>query len=391
MTNRLLKPSHITPVLLLAIAVAASAAPPTPTRLDSVSAWRERLLRAADEAEHQLSALLGDAFGTADATPSRPNGLFLVAPDGAESRISTKTGETPHATPRVVLVVHGLDEPGNIWDQLIPAIQHAGHNVARFDYPNDQPAALSADLLADALTDLRAAGCEHVDLVCHSMGGLIALDVLSRPAFHDARAAWPHIDRYITLGTPFGGSPFARLRALAEVRDRVERWIDSDRRDLNALLDWSSDGNGEAGDDLMPGSPYLVALADRELPAGIASTAIIARMADIAPPDLSELTESWILRRVAGDAEIEAIAAAIRRASLEVGDGVVPESSARARPIEDTAVVRSNHRDMIATVRPIESIRRAIHPDAPERVPPAIPIVLERLASPVPAATSPDH
>lgn len=371
---------------LLLCAAVAGATPPAPSRADSLSAWRERLLKAADDAERQLSLLLEDALGTRDAEPSRPNGLHLITSDGAEHAINA-AADSPAAQEHVVLLIHGLDEPGNIWDQLIPALQREGHTVVRFDYPNDQAAALSADLLADALANLHAAGCNSVDLICHSMGGLIALDALTRPSLD--RGDWPRVERYITLGTPFGGSPFARLRALAEVRDRVERWLDSDRKDSSALFDWSSDGNGEAGDDLMPGSPYLTELEGRELPEGLASTAIIARMADVTPPDLSELTDSWLFRRIAGDAEIESIAGAIRSASLEVGDGVVPESSARARTIDDTVVLRSNHRDMIATVRPIEALRRAIDPEAPERVPPAIPIILERLATPDPAITAP--
>ncbi len=349
---------------------------------DAVAAWRERLLNAADEAERRLGALLSTAIGTSDATPARANGLHLIQADRSEAAVSPAV-LAPALPPdgRVVLLIHGLDEPGSIWDELIPALQDAGYTVVRFDYPNDQAASSSADLLADALATLGTSGCRRVDLVCHSMGGLLALDVLTRPAFDEARASWPRAERYITLGTPFGGSPFARLRALAEVRDRVERWLDSDRKDRNAIMDWSSDGNGEAGDDLMPGSHYLKDLTARSLPEGLAATAVIARMADVTPPDLSPLTDSWMFRRIAGDAEVESIAAALRRAALEVGDGVVPESSARAITIQDTVVVAANHRDMIGSIGPLDSLRRAVDPNAETRVPPAIPVVLERLAA----------
>lgn len=382
---------HVRSAPMLALSVVAGGAcaltpPGTPSSdrgtTDAVAAWRERLLNAAEEAERHLGTLLSAAIGTSDATPARANGLHLIQADHSEVAVSPAV-LAPALRPdgRVVLLIHGLDEPGSIWDELIPALQDADYTIVRFDYPNDQAAVTSADLLADALATLHASGCRRVDLVCHSMGGLLALDVLTRPAFDKARASWPRFERYITLGTPFGGSPFARLRALAEVRDRVERWLDSDRKDRDAILDWSSDGNGEAGDDLMPGSHYLKDLTSRSLPEGLAATAIIARMADVTPPDLSPLTDSWMFRRIAGDAEVESIAAALRRAALEVGDGVVPESSARAVLIQDTVVVTANHRDMIGSIGPLDTFRRAVDPNAPKRVPPAIPIILERLAA----------
>lgn len=363
-----------------------TATPPPKASGDSVAAWRDRLLKAADDAERRLGTLLAQTIGTSDATPSRANGLHLVHADSTESTV-TPDALSPALDPagRVVLLIHGLDEPGSIWDELIPALHHAGYTVVRFDYPNDQPAIESADLLADAISTLEESGCQRLDLVCHSMGGLLAMDVLTRPAFAAAPASWPRIERYITLGTPFGGSPFARLRALAEVRDRVERWLNSDRKDRNAILDWSSDGNGEAGEDLMPGSPYLKDLIARPLPGHVATTAIIARMADVTPPDLSAITDSWIFRSVAGDSDIESIAAALRRAALEVGDGVVPESSARAIAIEDTIIVAANHRDMIGSIGPLDSFRRAVDPHASKRVPPAIPVILDRLAAPLDA------
>src|SRR5690606_22566445 len=87
-------------------------------------------------------------------------GCFLYAPvavagdgggdgDGAtraEAWIPVADAAGP-ATDRVVLLVHGLDEPGDIWDDLTPALHEAGHTVVRFNYPNDQDPALSADAL----------------------------------------------------------------------------------------------------------------------------------------------------------------------------------------------------------------------------------------------------
>lgn len=351
---------------------------------EALAAWRTRLLRAAEDAERRVAHLLDRAIGEADAAPARPNGLHLVLPSGAEVAIA-RAAPNPDtiATRRAVLLVHGLDEPGSIWDQLIPELHAAGHTVVRFDYPNDQGAADSASLLARAMQDLREAGCDRVDLVCHSMGGLIGYDLLTREEFGPSRTSWPRVDRFIALGTPFGGSPFARLRAIAEVRDRVERWLESDRGDRGALFDWKSDGNGEAGADLMPGSAYLSELANRSRPDDIQTTVIIARVADVSAPDLTGLTESWLFRSTVGDAEVESVARAIRGLALQVGDGVVSESSARAIGFEDTVVVSSNHREMIATVQSVEAVRRAMKFPSKGKTPPAVPVVLDRLSKPI--------
>lgn len=356
--------------------------------------WRARVLEAADLAEARLGELLERAIGARETAPlpSARHGISLVS---AEDLARSKG--------RVVLLVHGLDEPGSIWDELIPELHARGHAVARFDYPNDQPARASADLLLGELRQIRAQGITQIDIVAHSMGGLIALDVLTRiegesgvaqgshlsatPARADAI---PSVERLITLGTPFGGSPWARLRAIAEIRDHVERWLTSETRDPRSLLDWSKDGKGEAGLDLLPGSPYLAELLARPMPPETpAMTAIIARLAPEdaklqSPPDLTALTDSWLLRRVIGEGDLEVMVDALRKAALEVGDGVVPESSARALRIEDSVVVRSDHRSMIHRVEVVERVKRLVNghsPDAtPEDVlPPAIPIILDRL------------
>ena len=120
----------------------------------------------------------------------------------------------------LVLLIHGIDEVGPIWDNLAPQLAVRGYAVARFDYPNDQGLADSAALLHDELRSLRARGVVRITLIAHSMGGLIARDVLTSPDAYACRAAGhaglPDITRLITVGTPNHGSPLARLRAVLE-------------------------------------------------------------------------------------------------------------------------------------------------------------------------------
>lgn len=364
------------------LAPASSLASPPDTAAD----WRQRLLTAAEDAERRISELL-EGFGADPGTGSMHGmrGLTVVDADG-----SPVNGWPPSPAPaRVVVLIHGLDEPGSIWNELIPTLNEHGYTVARFDYANDQPASDSAADFAKALATLHDAGVQRIDIIAHSLGGLVTLDLLTSPDLAAARGSMPRIERVVTLGAPFGGSPFARLRAISEIRDHVERWIDSGSRDLSTLVDWTSDGDGQAGLDLLPGSTYLRELASRTPPPDVAFTAVIARMADVRAADITGLTDSWLFRRVAGDEEAEAIADSLRRASLEVGDGVVSESSARAIPFTDTVVVDANHREMIETIEPLDAARRAVGLQDGVRTPPAIPIVLERLGRDTAPSTGP--
>ena len=46
---------------------------------------------------------------------------------------------------QVVLLLHGLDEPGDVWSDVAAELDAAGHAVVRFNYRNDQHPTLSAD------------------------------------------------------------------------------------------------------------------------------------------------------------------------------------------------------------------------------------------------------
>lgn len=73
-----------------------------------------------------------------------------------------------------VLLAHGLDEPGNLWADLGPALEEQGYRVFEFRYPNDQPIHESTLFLAKQLAALLQAEDppDGLHLVGHSMGGL---------------------------------------------------------------------------------------------------------------------------------------------------------------------------------------------------------------------------
>jgi hypothetical protein len=108
----------------------------------------------AIRAERAITNAARDIRNGAATTADGRTGLRLYTPDDEfDWTIVTDGTKLPS---RIVLLVHGLDEPGDIWDDAAVALADAGHTVVRFDYPNDQRIAHSADLLAAALERLKA-------------------------------------------------------------------------------------------------------------------------------------------------------------------------------------------------------------------------------------------
>ncbi len=281
---------------------------------------------------------------------------------------------------RAVLLIHGMDEPGWRWRDLIPALRAAGHPVARFEYPNDGPVADAADLLAQELSKLRQAGVERVDAVTHSLGGLVARDVLTRRAYYGGDgtggATFPAMDRLIMIGPANHGTYAAVLHGVAEVAERAYRAWQGEAGWLNL----SADGRGEAAVDLLPDSVYLRRLNSRPLPAHTRITIVAGRLSPLDAGEVEELlgqieamalredTPPWV-RRLAEPGP-EGAASLIQAAVRGLGDGVVTLDSARLEGVDDFAVVEAGHQSMIT------SLLRS------DRTPPAIPIVLDRLGPP---------
>jgi hypothetical protein len=98
---------------------------------DAALAWLER---RGEGAETTLREALDGAAGRAKG--SRQLGLRLLTAAQDPEKDAPAWGPLPERTPaRLVLLVHGMDEPGGIWDDLAPALAAAGHAVARRSTP----------------------------------------------------------------------------------------------------------------------------------------------------------------------------------------------------------------------------------------------------------------
>jgi len=334
-------------------------------------AYRDGLNAAIQGSVQVLGAVFGeDGLGSVE--PSALGFRVYVPGAGGEGRWADIEGELGE---RVVVLVHGLDEPGGIWDDLAPALAGEGHVVVRFEYPNDQAIALSGASLLGGFGELSERGVERLDLVCHSMGGLVARDALTRDGFGKTGLEVEHL---VTIGTPHGGSPWARLRAVAEIREQVQRWVESEDMDPKRLLGFARDGVGQAGRDLLPGSDFLVDLDTRSLPEGIEVTCIVGRLTTAQGMETGKLLAAGTLRDVVGADDASAIMGAIDRLGRELGDGVVPMSSAVLDGVSDVVILEANHRSMVRRVELGEMIRQGVGMEASDE-PPAIEVVLERL------------
>jgi pimeloyl-ACP methyl ester carboxylesterase len=370
---------------LLALASAAGAQTEPPAAPSQWSAW----LEAAKDLQQRASEAVDAAIDYAQPLPRRDGMAILSAsPEGPTSTPLAEAGPLPQ---RLVVLIHGLDEPGSIWDDLTPTLvaqgepPGAGFGTAVFTYPDDQPITDSSRLLLDELRTLDARGVERIDLVCHSMGGLVARDALTRAgAFGgDVRTpdGLPRVDRLVLVGTPLAGSPWARLRAVAELRQQIVGWASDKSLDPRKLLGFMNDGEGQAGSDLLPGSDFLNELNARPWPEGLAVTSIIGTVTPAEGPDLSWLRESRVLRDMMGDEQADRLAGSLDSLSRSLGDGVVSVESATPRGLPEPAdIVRveATHRGLLKGSA-LEQNARALAGRESQPTPPAIPVILDRL------------
>ena len=266
---------------------------------------------------------------------------------------------------RAVLLIHGLDDVGTIWDELAPALQKHKALVLKFEYPNDQSPRDSASLLLKALSDLRQKGIVHIDLVAHSMGGLVARDALTRKAYVENDSSLPRIGHLIMVGTPNHGSVFARMRIVGEAREQLVHLCKGEAHIPDALID----GAGQAGPDLIPDSPYLCELNSRPMPVGFPITIIAGRMEKKGSERLARLINRKQREGSELTTYLEAMHQCWEKASNSLGDGVVTLDSTKLEGVSDFHVVHGNHRSILNGYFSKNTSA------------PAIPIILETLFS----------
>ena len=183
--------------------------------------------------------------------------------DGASSSSPPVKASTASTT-RPVLLVHGFAGTKSSWSLVAPALSAQGLTVEAMSYP---PLGTSVEQLAERLVAeveriLRRTGADKVHPVGHSLGGVVIAQAIA-----DRRLSG-RVDTVITLGSPFGGSPWAGVLPFVEI--------------VRALR---------------PGSPVLRRVASAPMPAGVRWLSVTAAFDIIVPG----------LRSVPSHAQVETI------------------------------------------------------------------------------------
>ncbi len=351
------------------------------------SRWLAAVTHVSDSAESLAASLAGVWNGMtvrAEERLAESLGVFVLKRQAAPDQDAPGWDRAGTRLPeQVVLLIHGLDDPGTIWTDLAPALDQQGHEVVRFEYRNDQPIARSADSLWEALVDLRARGVHRVDIVAHSMGGLVARDVLTRPSLYNGSTTGhddaPRVGRLIMIGTPNDGSELARLRGIMEWRDLAIRWASAeDRWDLSHLAACIVDGSGEAGTDLLPGSEFLTDLNGRPLPRDVHLTTIIGRAGAEPGGSIGWTGAAVIADAVLGTERATGIKTSLESIASLLGDGAVSSYSATLDGVDDVVYFGADHRSLVRNVSAMQTAKRLVGRDS--ETPPAFQPIFERLA-----------
>ncbi len=252
---------------------------------------------------------------------------------------------------KTIVLVHGLDDPGKVWMNLQPALLKQGYDIWRFEYPDDQPIHESAGLLYQALVKWQVQLGPNIEIIAHSMGGLVSREMLTHPEFSctECQQQRPTVDRLIMIGTPNAGSELARFRYFSEIRDQI---FSGDFHWLGGFVD----GNGEAGEELIPGSLFLTQLNSRRHPAET-EYVIIAGL--LTTNELAQLT----LQLEPVKKLNETIQQISQQVIQKLGDGLVSLDSAALAGVP-LYKVTGTHLTII----------RNVFKDS-QRVPPAIPLI----------------
>jgi pimeloyl-ACP methyl ester carboxylesterase len=249
----------------------------------------------------------------------------MTAPSGVYGW--TRHADPPDA-PVTVVLVHGLDEPGDIWDDVIPALADEPIGLWELRYPNDQAIDRSGAYLADIWSSLPPT--RPVILIGHSMGGLVAREfvgVWRHPANAPSRVAGAPVQAVFLVATPNHGSEWARLRSWLELRDQ---YVNAQEREFS-LFASMRDGAGVAKVDLRPGSEFLRELNQRPWPEGVAVRLIAGDLMD--EGTLRRGLES-LLEQAPNEVSRKILNQWWHKLAGRLGDGVVTVESVRLEGLE---------------------------------------------------------
>lgn len=293
----------------------------------------EKLPGDVDAAKRAVRVFTAEAAPAPTARQARHWGLSL--PESIDDR---------HP---LVVMIHGLDSSWGELSALGNLLKEAGYQVAYLSYPDGQPLADSARFLADHMADLRK---QHpalkIDVIGHSLGGLVARDFIEGDDYHGG------VDHLILIATPNAGSKWAAGELVLKVR----RQYDQAKADPQWHWTWGiTNGLGESAEDLAPHSKFLERLNARPRRTGVKYTIIVgdrsvvarvsANAVETAANSLPKKAQSWWGVRQF-KSELEEASNRLRNAT-GTNDGLVSVESAKLAGVDDLVVLAADHATLV--------------------------------------------
>jgi pimeloyl-ACP methyl ester carboxylesterase len=149
---------------------------------------------------------------TRDVRLVSPQQVVLASGREAECRAQLEQLAAAHHLPalsgRAIILAHGITRSSRCFATMARFLREPGVHVIGFDYPSTRCSiSESASYLTRLLQSLQ--GIRQIDLVVHSMGGLLVRTYLhSQAENQDAR-----LHRMVMLGVPNGGARMANVLA----------------------------------------------------------------------------------------------------------------------------------------------------------------------------------
>ncbi|HEX6398219.1 MAG TPA: alpha/beta fold hydrolase, partial [Steroidobacteraceae bacterium] len=154
----------------------------------------------------------------------------------------------PARTP--ILFVHGATGSAQDFRYFVDHLDRTRYQAWIYQYPSGAPLEAMAHLLYWKLLNLQLRyGFTHLDMVAHSMGGLVA-----RRFLLDHGAEFPQLTQFVSISTPWGGQ---RSAALGVIHSPA------------VIPSWR---------DLQPEGPYLTSLFAKPLPAEVHYTLLFGHL-----------------------------------------------------------------------------------------------------------------
>jgi pimeloyl-ACP methyl ester carboxylesterase len=296
----------------------------------------QRLPSTIDEAKAATRTFTATARPEATAAQRRTYGLWMP--------------EDVDPTRPLVVMVHGLDCNRLNWQEMARLLEGEGHQVAYFSYPSDQSIADSARFLGETMRELQGAyPGMPVRFVAYSMGGLVCRAYIEGDEYIGG------VQQLIMLGTPNHGSSWARYRVLLEAREHHYLSKADERWEWTWMI---TDGLGEAGRDLRPGSAFLTDLNARRRREQVAYTIIAGNQNPLLRVAASGL-DGTIRRVPEGVKNVWGVRQSVRtmnqwskrwRQSAGESDGPVEIRSAGLEGVDDLVILAADHEELYCTI-----------------------------------------